>query len=307
MTFAFPETGAERSSTPCPARIFRSSAEPSREIEEHSTTMRGTRPLPLAFDSRPFGPAITSLTSSKVETMQNTMSQPARSVRESAIFAPSFASGSAFAGVRFQTAMSQPDFASRRAISKPMRPAPIQPSLAAFAAINSALLRLHLGAGSITASTVPTGTVLPASTRITLSTPLATAGISVVTLSVSTSKSGSSARTTSPTFLYQLATVPSVTVSPSCGMITSIASAFGQQLRASERLEVLALGHLALVGEQALVLEEHHRIGIADRRGEQPLRVGRIGRRDDLEAGNGHRPVLHALRMLRAEAGARAV
>src|SRR6266849_6112785 len=222
MTFAFPETGAERSSTPCPASIFRSSAEPSREIEEHSTTMRGTRPLPLAFDSRPFGPAITSLTSSQVETMQNTMSQPARSGRESAIFAPSFASGSAFAGVRFQTAMSQPDFASRRAISKPMRPAPIQPSLAAFAAINSALLRLHLGAGSITASTVPTGTVVPGSTRIALSTPLATAGISVVTLSVSTSKSGSSARTVSPTFLYQLATVPSVTVSPSCGMITSI-------------------------------------------------------------------------------------
>jgi hypothetical protein len=28
----------------------------------------------------------------------------------------------------------------------------------------------------------------------------------------------------SPTFLYQLATVPSVTVSPSCGMITSIGS-----------------------------------------------------------------------------------
>src|SRR5712671_4163600 len=154
--------------------------------------------------------------------MQNTMSQPASSGRPSAILAPSLASGSAFARVRFHTVMSQPAFASRRAISNPMRPAPIQPSFTTFAAVNSTLLENYFGVGSITARTVPTGTVVPDSTRIVLSTPLAIAGISVVTLSVSTSKSGSSALTTSPTFLYQLATVPSVTVSPSWGMITSI-------------------------------------------------------------------------------------
>src|SRR5260370_4472381 len=72
--------------------------------------------------------------------MQNTMSQPASSGSESTIFAPSFASGSASAGVRFHTVRSQPLFARRRAISKPMRPVPIQPSFAAFAAVNSTLL-----------------------------------------------------------------------------------------------------------------------------------------------------------------------
>src|SRR5712692_2816374 len=73
--------------------------------------------------------------------MQNTMSQPASSGSESTIFAPSLASGSAFARVRFHTVRSQPPFASRRAISKPMRPVPIQPSfaLSAFAEINSIL------------------------------------------------------------------------------------------------------------------------------------------------------------------------
>src|SRR6266853_1965826 len=72
--------------------------------------------------------------------MQNTTSQPVSSGSESTIFAPSFASGSAFARVRFHTVRSQPPFARRRAISKPMRPVPIQPSFAALAAVNSALL-----------------------------------------------------------------------------------------------------------------------------------------------------------------------
>src|SRR5262245_51763622 len=151
--------------------------------------------------------------------MQNTMSQPARSLRLSTTFAPSFASGSALARVRFHTAMSQPPLARRFAISKPMRPAPIQPIFLPF------VLNLF-SFYSITASTVPTGTVWPASTRIAFTTPATIEGTSVVTLSVSTSNSGSSAFTVSPTFLYQLATVPSVTVSPSWGMITSIASPY---------------------------------------------------------------------------------
>src|SRR5262252_440346 len=359
--------------------------------------------------------------------MQNTMSQPARSLRLSTIFAPSFASGSAFARVRFHTAMSHPPFARRFAISNPMRPAPIQPILLPF-------VPNLFGAGSMTASTVPTGTVWPASTRMAFTTPAVTDGTSVVTLSVSTSKSGSSAFTVSPTFLYQFATVPSVTVSPSCGMITSIcfsvlagqaALHFGddprhrrhhhvlelvgrgqryvrggdpddralelaenlllddrrdfrapaaqsrilldgehaararrlgeyrlrverhershvdhgrvdsvggerlggflrpgnhrgerddrrvraraQDLGFSERLDVLAVGHLALVREQALVLEEHHRIRVADRRGEQSLRVGGSRGRNHLDARDRHRPVLDALRVLRPEARARAV
>ena len=45
-------------------------------------------------------------------------------------------------------------------------------------------------------------------------------GISVSTLSVDTSSSGSSTSTRSPTFLSQRVTVPSVTLSPSAGRLT---------------------------------------------------------------------------------------
>ena len=72
-----------------------------------------------------------------------------------------------------------------------------------------------------TAITVPTGTVSPACTRISVRVPAMGEGTSVSTLSVETSKSGSSARTVSPTFLNQRVIVPSVTVSPSCGRVTS--------------------------------------------------------------------------------------
>ena len=77
---------------------------------------------------------------------------------------------------------------------------------------------------------VPTGTVSPACTRISTITPSYGLGISESTLSVDTSKSGSSKATVSPVCLSQLPTVPSVTVSPSLGMVTThsslIASAF---------------------------------------------------------------------------------
>src|SRR2546426_12260229 len=79
--------------------------------------------------------------------MQNTMSQPASSGSESTISAPSFASGSVFARVRFHTVRSQPAFARRRAISKPILPVPIQPSFAALAAVISALLGSSFGRG----------------------------------------------------------------------------------------------------------------------------------------------------------------
>ena len=50
------------------------------------------------------------------------------------------------------------------------------------------------------------------------------------------------------------------------------------------------------------MLEEDHGIGIPHRGREQPFHVQRRRGRDDLQAGNRHRPVLHALRMLGAEA-----
>jgi hypothetical protein len=69
--------------------------------------------------------------------------------------------------------------------------------------------------------TLPTGTVSPSPTRISVNTPATGEGTSVSTLSVETSNNGSSAATESPTFLNQRVMVPSVTVSPNCGSDTS--------------------------------------------------------------------------------------
>ena len=74
----------------------------------------------------------------------------------------------------------------------------------------------------ITASTVPTSTVSPSATRIADNTPDAWAGISLSTLSVDTSNNGSPLTTSSPGRLNHFATVPSATVSPSCGILTSL-------------------------------------------------------------------------------------
>jgi hypothetical protein len=60
---------------------------------------------------------ITCCTSFHVDTMQNTMSRDASSGSAAATFAPSFASGSALARVRFQTRTSAPPLARRAAIS----------------------------------------------------------------------------------------------------------------------------------------------------------------------------------------------
>ena len=82
--------------------------------------------------------------------------------------------------------------------------------------------------GTIRTSGVPTGTVSPAATRISAITPSYGLGISESTLSVETSKSGSSNAIASPTFFSQVVSSPSVTVSPSLGMVT-IHSSFDMQ------------------------------------------------------------------------------
>jgi hypothetical protein len=69
--------------------------------------------------------------------------------------------------------------------------------------------------------------VSPAWTRISSSTPSYGLGISESTLSVDTSNSGSSKATVSPTSFSQLPIVPSVTVSPSFGMVMSCTSPVG--------------------------------------------------------------------------------
>src|SRR5664279_2843676 len=73
----------------------------------------------------------------------------------------------------------------------------------------------------MTARVTPTSTVSPSSTRMEVSTPAAGDGTSESTLSVDTSNRGSSLATVSPTALSHLVMVPSVTVSPSWGIVTS--------------------------------------------------------------------------------------
>src|SRR5262249_18832186 len=80
---------------------------------------------------------------------------------------------------------------------------------------------------SIVASSTPASTVSSSPTLIAVSTPDAGEGISVSTLSVDTSSSGSSALTCSPSFFSQRVTVPSVTLSPRRGIVTETGMGLG--------------------------------------------------------------------------------
>src|SRR5262245_44007924 len=85
----------------------------------------------------------------------------------------------------------------------------------------------------ITATTVPTGATSPAGTRISASTPAAVAGTSIDTLSVSISNRLSPGLMGSPAALNHCVILPSATVSPSCGISTSI---YAVPARARHRL-----------------------------------------------------------------------
>src|SRR3954451_7185189 len=76
---------------------------------------------------------------------------------------------------------------------------------------------------SIVASTVPTSTVVPTSTSIAVTRPVAGDGTSVSTLSVEISTIGSSDSIPSPTRFFHSTTVPSATDTPICGIVTSTA------------------------------------------------------------------------------------
>ena len=64
--------------------------------------------------------------------------------------------------------------------------------------------------------------------------------------------------------------------------------------------------HLALAGEQGLMLQHQHRIVVADRRFQHAIGLGRARRADDLQARHRHEPGFRRGRMLRPEAQARA-
>ena len=71
----------------------------------------------------------------------------------------------------------------------------------------------------MTARRAPTGTVVSTGTSMLTRVPATGDGISVSTLSVETSSNASSTATLSPTFFSQRVTVPSLTLSPSAGIV----------------------------------------------------------------------------------------
>src|SRR5262249_38287301 len=75
----------------------------------------------------------------------------------------------------------------------------------------------------ITATIAPTGATSPSDTRISASTPAVVDGTSIDTLSVSISNKLSPGLIASPADLNHLVILPSATVSPSCGISTSMA------------------------------------------------------------------------------------
>src|SRR5918912_1894428 len=76
---------------------------------------------------------------------------------------------------------------------------------------------------SISASSPPTGIVAPSGAMILTSVPATGDGISALTLSVTISTSDSSRSTLSPSALSQREITPSVTDSPSCGIVIGVA------------------------------------------------------------------------------------
>src|SRR5580658_4327777 len=76
---------------------------------------------------------------------------------------------------------------------------------------------------SITAIGVPVATVSPSLTSNSRIVPVTGDGTPALTLSVETSTKSSYLSTESPTLLSHWATVPSVTVSPSCGIVIVVA------------------------------------------------------------------------------------
>ncbi len=101
-------------------------------------------------------------------------------------------------------------------------------ALAVAAAAGAGALGVAAAPSSITASTWPLLTTVPLATRSSRTTPLAGAGTSRTTLSVSRSARFSSRRIASPGCLCQVTRVASATDSGSCGTrISVVMSAFG--------------------------------------------------------------------------------
>src|SRR5205085_6435882 len=102
---------------------------------------------------------------------------------------------------------------------------------------------------AIVPSTAPTGTLLPSAARISPITPAAGAGTSSVTLSVSSSTTGSSRATASPGCFSHRATVASAIDSPRVG--TRISACIGsRRQRVADQPGLLALMPLEDAGRR---------------------------------------------------------
>src|SRR5207248_3200361 len=135
---------------------------------------------------------------------------------------------------------------------------------------------------SIRASSVPTSTVVPTSTTISETRPLAGDGISVSTLSVEISTTISSASTQSPTRFFHSTTVPSATDTPIWGIVTSAIAP--DDLLVGEELTARLL--------HVVDLRQH---GALERRAERDRDIGRCD--------SDHRPVEVLERALGDERG----
>src|SRR5579862_701542 len=94
----------------------------------------------------------------------------------------------------------------------------------AVGSVPGAFVPVAAPTSSMTAIAVPVATVVPSCTKISRSVPVTGAGTSELTLSVETSTKASYFSTESPAFLSHRSTVPSVTVSPSCGIVIVVAT-----------------------------------------------------------------------------------
>src|ERR1700693_4864309 len=104
---------------------------------------------------------------------------------------------------------------------------------AAFGATTFSFAGASAPAGSITAIVAPTGNVCPSAATSFAIRPAPGDGISVSTLSVEISTSGWSSMAPSPSLTSHFVIVPSTTLSPICGIVTSIAISIRRQ--ASDR------------------------------------------------------------------------
>src|SRR5882762_1254535 len=117
-------------------------------------------------------------------------------------------------------------------------------------------------APEITATTAPTGTVSPAATLIALSTPAEIAGTSIDTLSVSISNRLSPGFTASPALTNHFEILPSATVSPSCGIRTSMKLPRHRHVLRLEKLHQSFVG--AFAADAGLLHAAEGRGGIGD-------------------------------------------